>query len=93
MSIHAWTSTSVAQEQAYKDKERLEDCAKEHPGDISKIKGMARDMLNSFLSQIGQMIGSQATSNARWSYTILSLQIFSGEYRIMTYCFTFLTFM
>ena len=34
------------QEQAYKDKDRLEQCAKEHPGDISKVKGMAREMLN-----------------------------------------------
>ena len=68
MSIHAWTSAAVAQEQAYKDKERLEDCAKEHPGDISKIKGMAREMLNSFLSQIGQLIRSLSSSNVRWIY-------------------------
>lgn len=37
----------VDKEQAYKDKDRLEQCAKEHPGDISKVKGMAREMLNS----------------------------------------------
>ena len=40
------------QEQAYKDKDRLEQCAKEHPGDISKVKGMAREMLNRNLAKM-----------------------------------------
>ena len=38
-------------DQAYRDADELQKCAQDNPGDTSKVKAMARDMLNSASNQ------------------------------------------
>ncbi|CAE7208804.1 unnamed protein product [Symbiodinium microadriaticum] len=55
----------VDRDQAYRDADDLQKCAQDNPGDTSKVKAMARDMLNSTLpsaSGIQQLVPRQSVN-------------------------------
>lgn len=52
------------QEQAYKDKDSLERCVKEHPGDISK----ARRAFSSLGFNLGEKLGSRHAQQCLGAY-------------------------